>query len=92
MHPEHANFVLMNVISVRKLDILPKVADQICKNKTSQRSTKPQKCTKKTHYLAEKKELEEPLEHDSSYHLFTLQSNCQNPITVQVELYKVTTH
>ena len=34
----------------------------------------------------EKEELEEPVEHDSSYHLFTPQSNGQNPITVQVEL------
>ena len=34
----------------------------------------------------EKEELEEPVEHDSSCHLFTLQSNGQNSITVQVEL------
>lgn len=32
---------------------------------------------------------EEPAEHDSSYQLFTLQSNGQNPITIQVELNQV---
>ena len=29
MHPVHANSVLLNVISVKKLDILPKLAGQI---------------------------------------------------------------
>ena len=35
--------------------------------------------------------IEEPKEQDSSYHLFTLESNRQNPITVQVELNQVLT-
>ena len=87
MYPVHANSVLLNVISVRKLDIFPKLAGQI----RTKQARDLQKCTKKTHYLAEKEELEEPVEHDSSYHLFTLQSNGQNPITVQVELNNILT-
>ena len=45
--------------------------------------------TKKTHHLEETEEESE--KRDSSYHLFTLESNGQNPITVQVELNQVPT-
>ena len=62
------------------------------KDHTGQKFTRPQRHSNKTHHLAEEEEvIEEPKEQDSSYHLFTLESNGQNPITVQVELNQVLT-
>ena len=46
IHPAHANFALLNVISVRKLDILLKVVHRSNKDKTSHKYTRPQKQTK----------------------------------------------
>ena len=62
------------------------------KDHTGQKFTRPQRHSNKTHHLAEEEEvIEEPKEQDSSYHLFTLESNGQNPIIVQVELNQVLT-
>jgi len=59
------------------------------KDKTSHNPARSQRQTKRTHYMGEDEKSEEPVEHDSSYHLFTLQSIGQNPITTQMELNKV---
>ena len=59
------------------------------KDKTSHKSTRPQKQTKITHYMGEEENIKEPVEQDNSYHLFTLWSNGQNSITVKVELNNV---
>ena len=71
IHPAHANFALLNVISIRKLDILLKLVHRSNKDKTSHKYTRPQKQTKRTHYMGEEENVEEHVEKDSSYHLST---------------------
>ena len=91
MHPVHANAVLLNVISVRKLDILPKLVGQIRTKQTRDLQNHRNALRRLTTCWKRRSYVEEPVEHDSSYHLFTLQSNGQNPITVQFELNNVLT-